>query len=677
MLKKSTLREIKTSIARYLAIFAIVALGVGFFAGLKDCKPSMVKMASDYLEEHNFYDYQIASSYGIDDESIEIAEGWEGVSGAEGSLQIDVMAKAGDGDSRALRAISLPENINTLSVVTGRLPENENECVIDDYSYSEDGYTNGDKIILTDENDKDKLKQFRSDEFTIVGTVTTPIFLDYQRGSTDIGNGSLDTFFYIQKEAFDEDYYSALYVTLEGDEEPFSEELDDKLESVSGSMDDLADRVNDARRETARKEAQEKLDKKKKDYEDKLADYEKEKADAEKKIRDARNQINSGEKTIAGTRKEIKAQIKDLKGKKKQVEKGISSAGAIAEGKASGEREKLKTAHEAGLISDEEYKAGMAAIDKQVASGTKKAVKKLKKQLKQINNGISKAEKGLKTLDSKEKDLNKNRKTLDREQRKADREFADAQKKLDEAKEKLDEAQEKIDDMETGNSYAFSRNDNAGYSSFDSNSSIVSNIARIFPVFFFLIAALVCMTTMTRMVEEQRTQIGVLKALGYSNSQIVAKYMFYSGSAAFLGACVGFFAGCKVFPTVIWNAYTMMYSFSPTVDYVIDPVLGIISLSAALVCSMGATWISIAQDFRVSPSELIRPKTPPAGKRILLERVTPLWKRISFLYKVSIRNIFRDKKRFLMMVIGVSGCTALLIAGLGIRTTIAKVADHQ
>ena len=153
--------------------------------------------------------------------------------------------------------------------------------------------------------------------------------------------------------------------------------------------------------------------------------------------------------------------------------------------------------------------------------------------------------------------------------------------------------------------------------------------------------------------------------------------MFYSGSAAFLGAVTGFFIGCKVFPAVIWDAYTMMYDFSDDVDYIIDPKLGLISLTAALLCSMGATWVSISRDFKVAPSELIRPKTPPAGKRILLERIEPLWSKISFLYKVSIRNIFRDKKRFLMMVIGVSGCTALLIAGIGIRTTVGLVAEHQ
>ncbi|MBR2540842.1 MAG: FtsX-like permease family protein [Mogibacterium sp.] len=724
MLKKSTLREIRTSLARYLAIFAIVALGVGFFSGLKDCKASMTSTARKYLKEHNFYDYMIASSYGIDDESVRIAEGWDGVSGAEGSIQIDVLTVSGDGDAEALKAISLPDKINTLRVAEGRLPESADECVVDSYSITDEGFSIGDTIVLTDENDKDTLKNFRKKEFRIVGTVNTPIYMDYQRGSTDIGNGNLSTFFFVQKDVFDVDYYTNLYVTLKGDEEPFSDEMKAKLDSSEDSMEDLAEAVTAARRETARKEAQDELDEKKQEYEENLAKYEDEKAKAEREIDKAEDKLDKGEKKLNTARKDLKktiadlnSTIADLESKKTELtgniaamqsgrakaEAGLAQANA---GKAQLEPAiaGLKQQLEALDPADPAYEATKAAIEGQLAEMSGKLAEaenqiayltgeiskvdallaqaqaglaQVEAGLVQARDGLSQAEAGQKEIGKQEKTIEKGRKTLAKEEARADSEFEKARKELDDAKDKLDEAQDKIDEMETGNSYAFSREDNAGYSSFDSNSSIVSNIAKIFPVFFFLIAALVCMTTMTRMVDEQRTQIGVLKALGYSNSQIVGKYMFYSGSAAFMGALTGFFIGCKVFPAVIWNAYTMMYDFSDTVDYIIDPKLGLISLAAALLCSMGATWVSISQDFKVSPSDLIRPKTPPAGKRILLERITPLWKRISFLYKVSIRNIFRDKKRFLMMVIGVSGCTALLIAGMGIRTSIARVADHQ
>ena len=731
MLRKSTFREIRTSLARYLAIFAIVALGVGFFSGLKDCKESMVSTARGYLARTNFYDYQILSSYGSDDDSVKLAEGWEGVREAEGSVQIDVMARSGSGDSTALRAISMPESINKLNVTEGRLPENVNECVVDAYSITDEGFHVGDRIVITDENDEDKLEDFRVRDFEIVGKVNTPIYLDYQRGSTDIGNGSLDTFFFIPKDAFDVDYYTNLYVKLDSDEEALTDGQGDMLKANEDSMKALAEEVTAERREEARREAQDELDEKKQEYEDNLAKYEKEKKDAENEIAAARRKINNGEKQIKAKRSEAEqgkstaeATEKDLEAKLNEVNSGIASLNARREEAVNGLAQATdgKTQAEQGKAQLEENIAGLeqmaqadpehaqeyyaqitvlkgkldevnrqiAALDAQIEqinagiaaidAGLQEAEagkKQIEDGIAQAESGIAQADSGLAELDRQENKLISSRKQLNREEQKADDEFAKAKKELDDAKDKLDEAQEKIDDMDIGNSYALSRKENVGYASFDSNASIVSNIAKIFPLFFFLIAALVCMTTMTRMVDEQRTQIGILKALGYSNSQIVGKYMFYSGSAAFLGTLVGFFAGCKIFPTVIWRAYTMMYDFSHTVDYIIDYKLGLIVLAAALLCTMGATWVSIAADFKVPPSDLIRPKTPPAGKRILLERITPLWKRISFLYKVSIRNIFRDKKRFLMMVIGVSGCTALLIAGIGIRATISKVADYQ
>lgn len=731
MLKKSTLREIKTSLARYLAIFAIVALGVGFFSGLRDCRESMVSTASRYLDRTNFYDYQILSSYGADDDSVALAESWDGVKAAEGSIQIDVIARSGSGDSSALKAISLPENINKLNVTEGRLPQKEDECVLDAYSITDEGFHIGDYIEITDENDKDRLENFKVRKFEIVGLVNTPIYLDYQRGSTDIGNGSLNTFFFIEKDVFDVDYYTNLYVKLKGDEASMTEEHEDKLKANEDSMESLAEAVTDGRRETARKDAQEELDEKKQEYEDNLTKYEDEKADAEEKLDKAEDQIKKGEKLINANRKKAKkgkndaeSAVTNLEAQLKEVNTGITALNserqkasdglaAAKAGKAQAEKGKaeleenigkLKQAAQADPENADQYNAQIAGlnsrlaevnsqiagIDAQIAeinAGIATIDSKLKEAeagkaqleagIAEAKKGIGQAETGLATLNKKEKELNANKRRLQSEEEKADREFEKAKKELDDAKDKLDEAQEKIDTMEIGNSYALSRKDNMGYSSFDSNSSIVSNISRIFPLFFFLIAALVCMTTMTRMVEEQRTQIGILKALGYSNGQIAGKYLFYSGSGAFLGAVLGFFAGCKVFPMVIWRAYTMMYDFSDTVDYIINYKLGLSVLAVALLCSMGATWVSISADFRVPPAELIRPKTPPAGRRILLERIRPLWNRISFLYKVSIRNIFRDKKRFLMMVIGVSGCTALLIAGLGIRATISKVADYQ
>lgn len=312
MLKKSTLREIKTSLARYLAIFAIVALGVGFFSGLRDCKATMVSTATRYINEHNLFDYQLISTYGIDDESVEMAKQAEGVSGAEGSVQVDVLAESGGGDEAALKAISLPENINTLRVVTGRLPEAADECVVDDYHIDSEGYRTGDTIVLTDSNDEDTLEQFRSREYKIVGTVNTPVYLDYQRGSTDIGNGSLETFFFIDRDSFDTDYYTQLYLTLDGDEQPFTQEKEDRLEAAEDSMKALAEKITAARRQTAMADAQEELDEKKQEYEENLAKYEDEKAKAEREMDKAEAKLNKGQKQINSARKKAKSTQSEL-----------------------------------------------------------------------------------------------------------------------------------------------------------------------------------------------------------------------------------------------------------------------------------------------------------------------------------------------------------------------------
>ena len=233
-----------------------------------------------------------------------------------------------------------------------------------------------------------------------------------------------------------------------------------------------------------------------------------------------------------------------------------------------------------------------------------------------------------------------------------------------------------MEKLEHPSVYLLDRSTNSGYVSFRNDTSIVDQVAKVFPLFFFAVAALVCMTTMTRMIDEQRTQIGTLKALGYSDGRIAGRYMAYSGSAALLGCIFGFAVGTWLFPLVIWGGYSILYDFAP-LQYVFKPLLAVISLLAAMVCSMGVTYLTCHSELRRMPAALMRPKTPKAGKRILLERVPFLWNRFSFLYKVSIRNIVRYKKRLIMMLLGIGGCTALIITGLGLRDTISTVVDDQ
>lgn len=540
MLKKSTLREIKQSFGRYISILLIIALGVGFFSGLKVAKDGMIETADAYLEQTDLYDFKLISTLGYDNRSLSTIRSADGVTEAEGSISYDVITIDKDDNERVSCAMSVTENINIPKLKEGRMPEKADECVVD--SHSPEGGKIGQFVRLSGNNSEETLDNFRYKKYKIVGKVTSPVYLNYERGSTELGSGQISSFFCIPKEGFKSSTFTEIYACVEKSSAGFDKEYD---KAVDRSEKDV--------KKAARRATGDRYD------------------------------------SLTGKARRILAE------KRTQFEKGLQ------------------------LYRLQFY-----------------------------------ASTGLQTMTDE-----------------------DLPQELLEAKQKLEQAEKKLDEADKGKTYILDRSMNTGYATFESNADIVSSIAKIFPVFFFLVAALVCMTTMTRMVDEQRTQMGVLRALGYRRGSVLAKYLFYSGSAGLIGAVSGFFFGCWLFPTVIWKAYGMMYDFDPHIAFVFDPLLFVLSIAAALICSMGVTWATCLNEFRSMPAELIRPKAPKPGKRILLERFPLLWDRFSFLVKVSLRNIFRYKKRFFMMVIGISGCTALLIAGYGIDTSVSNIAEYQ
>ena len=259
----------------------------------------------------------------------------------------------------------------------------------------------------------------------------------------------------------------------------------------------------------------------------------------------------------------------------------------------------------------------------------------------------------------------------------ADRRFAEAEQELADGQQKVDEAREKLGELEKPSTYVLDRTANIGCATLDNDMGIVRGVSRVFPLFFFLVAALVCVTTMTRMVDEQRTQNGVLKALGYRSGAIIGQYLAYAGSASLLGCIAGFLLGSRLLPMALWRVYQIMYAIDRPVAFVLDWELFAGCTALFLLCALGATYLVCRRDLNESAAELIRPKSPPAGKRILIERVKFIWKRVKFLHKVSIRNILRYKKRMVMMILGVGGCTALLLTGFGIRDSIQHILDYQ
>lgn len=268
----------------------------------------------------------------------------------------------------------------------------------------------------------------------------------------------------------------------------------------------------------------------------------------------------------------------------------------------------------------------------------------------------------------------------ERDYRKGLREYADgkaeADEKIADAQEKITDARRKVADIDSCEWYIFSRSYNPGYTGFGQDADRMANLASVLPIIFFLVAALVCLTTMTRMVEEQRVQIGALKALGYSRLSISRKYIGYGLLPSLVGGVLGLVIGYILFPKMIFTAYQIMYQM-PDIELHAYTDISLFSLLAAVACTTVATLWACLATLRETPASLMRPRTPKAGKRVFLEYIKPLWRRMSFIHKVTARNLFRYQKRFWMTVIGIGGCTALIIAGFGMRSSLLFTMSRQ
>ncbi|HKM34386.1 MAG TPA: FtsX-like permease family protein [Lachnospiraceae bacterium] len=628
MIKRTTIREIKHSFGRYFAILAIVALGVGFFAGLKVTKKAMTVSANQYLSEGQLYDLRLLSTLGFENQDVEALKEKDDVRSVEGAVFADIIIVHDKGNDTVIKAHSLTENINQVVLVSGRMPKQPDECVVDSNLFKEDAI--GTTITLSQSNSEEDLENFSFHNYKITGIVQSPYYVQFERGNTSIGNGMISGFIYLLRDGFQMDYNTEIYVKFNEDfpiySDAYKEYIEDREETWKTYCEEQAERryqsiLQDANEEYSEAEAKLETEKIK---------ALKELSDAEKKLQDAETEIKIGEKQLSDAEKEIAENDAAIQLKEKE------------------------------LIS-----AQIALSQNQIDTG-KSAIEDAKKQLKAATT----------VLDQKKKEIEEAKVKLadgKQEYEEANQEF---QKQIKDAENQLSDAKKEIEKLQKPDTYVLGRDTNVGYVCFENDSNIVDGIANVFPVFFFLVAALVCMTTMNRMVDEQRTQIGVLKALGYSEFVIMSKYLFYSGSAAVLGGISGYFLGTYFFPLVIWNTYGIMYDMGKF-SYVFDCKLAIISLAVAILCSMGTTWFSCRYVLLEVAAGLMRPKAPKSGKRVFLEYVPFLWNRLKFLQKVSVRNIVRYKKRFFMMILGISGCTALLVTGFGIKDSIADVAMQQ
>lgn len=628
VMRKNLLQTIRKSIGRYIAIVAIIALGSGMFVGLVTTKSDMIATAQEYTREQNMFHLRLLNTYGWTQAELDKISALEGVVDAEGSVTLDAIAQFGEKENSVYRLHLLPEQINKVYLLGGRMPQHPNECLADG-AHVDDSIL-GTQVFISQDNEQETLDSLNVETFTVVGYVSTPLYMDANRGTTTIGNGTLTSYLFVPREAFDVDYYTEISVSLGHQYDAYSDGLDDLMEDTVKRLEpEIISCAND-RYMLLKSDAQS-------EYDDALRSYEQGVSDLETAKRDAEKELADGLQVLLDAQADYDENHLLLQSAEKQLEAAYALAG-IEFGAATSQ------------LPDEQKQM----LDEQAAQ---LAAAKLELEKARVS-------------------LEEGWQEYQRSKEEADVKFAEAEQELLEAKPELDDAAQMLADMAEPEVYILDRNTNAGYLAVNSNSDIVEGVSKVFPAFFLFIAALVCITTLTKMVDEERTQIGVLKAMGYRNSAIIRKYLLYCGSAAVLGCGLGVAAGSVVFPTILWKAYSIILCVRPDVVLQLNVPLCLAVVCAYTVISMAVTWMCCRHELREVPAQLIRPKAPAAGKKIFMEYL-PFWNRMSFLNKVMFRNVFRYRQRLLMMLVGIGGCTALLLTGFGIRDSIGDIVDYQ
>ena len=751
---KDIFREIKISLGRFLSILCIVAIGVAFFAGIKASAPDMKNSADTYFDKYNVQDIQVYSTIGLTKKDEAAIKKIKGVKSVQPNFSMDTLSQI-DSTQMVIKVISygIDQKMNKIRVVEGRMPERENECLVEASSATNKLYGTfhiGDTIKLQSGTDEALSKSLKHTKYKIVGTCYNPNYLSYEKGSSNIGSGTVNSFIYIQNTNVLKDYYTEVDVCVKGakDLDCYSDEYFDVVDPVLKKIKKISNKQIDARIQSYQSE----LDEKKQEATDKFKDAENQFNDAQNKIDSGLSEIQSNELKLQNSKDQINqgwneyyanlqlldniptlqnaiAQIEEsekklpeLLSQKEQVENGLQQINA--EGDLNTKRTLIQNAIDfidIALKKIENYpdssdaetiriklnekkellqgqlslidqaiakKAELEEILPQIQSGieqiqagvAKKA--ELQSQLNQLLNaknelnnayvslinGQAQYEDGVSKIEDAKNELNKSIEQLTLSK-------AEFNIQKHDALRELSDAQLEIDKME-GKWIVLDRNSHYSYRDYGACADRMDGIAKVFPVFFFLVAALVCMTTMTRMVDEQRNEMGTLKALGYSKLQIASKYIIYALIASILGSILGCSLGMYLFPTVIFNAWNTLYNIDQ-IKFLFQPGLILLASGSVTGITLLATLYSIYSELIEMPSQLMRPKAAKAGKKILLERITFIWKRLSFLQKVTARNIFRYKKRFFMTIIGIAGCSALLVAGFGINDSISDIVNQQ
>jgi putative ABC transport system permease protein len=764
-----TLREVHHTFPRFLSLLVLSALAVCFLAGLRATAPDMKLSADAYFDQQNLMDLHIASTLGLTQEDVDAIAEEEGVASVQGAYTIDALVPM-DNQEMVVKVLSYSGegDVNQPALVEGRLPEGEDECLVEPLFLELSGLSIGDTISL-DTGERDYADALSVEEVTIVGTANSPLYIALDRGSSTLGTGSVDAFLILPVESFTMDYYTDAYLLAEGasELETYSDEYEELVDQLAQQLeplskersalryDEASQAISDAEEELA--QAEEEANQQLTDAEAEITSSRQELDDAKKQLEDAKKQLDSGEAQYAAGMEQLESgwqaldaaslELEDGKAQYEQGQTAYQAALALYQIQAAAVERQLETQAELEASTQARTQATQAALQAateaaledplsymevynrvyeetyqsvydtayaqayaqaqenssqwQELQTSKAQLDQTKAQLDaakaQLNQGEIEYRAGVRQLESSQRQLEASREELDQEwedyetglQQWEDGEKAyqegyesytqsrqEAEDQLKDGRKEVEQAKRDLTLLEDGEWYILDRNTNTGYVSYSMDADRIANLAAVFPLIFFLVAALVSLTTMTRMVEEQRTTIGGLKAMGFSRGSIAIKYVGYGFLSSVIGAVLGLAVGLTLLPWIICTAWSAMYTIGD-IHYSFEAATSLLAAGAAVGTVTLAALLACFSTLAATPAQLMRPKAPPVGKRIFLERITPLWRKLSFHYKITLRNLFRYQKRFWMTVAGIGGCAALIVTAFGVRGSIMGVMEEQ
>ena len=661
----------------------IIFLGAAVFSGLRNTPYTMAASADAYLNSHNYADLTYIATLGFSDEDIAKVRKLKGVKKVIPCYQFDALFAHKDGKS-GVTVYSQEKYEKSMldrpELLKGRYPKKENECIID-VNLGKYNYKLGHTIELSNDNGTKTYK--------IVGIVNDPRYIsNVDRGTNTLGDGTNSGFVEVLNEGARElglnkkvaelrnndHLYTSLLVDVEGTEKynMFTPDYDNLIETVNTRVKSALSEEMSDQYDQLTGDMQSQLDDAKKQYEEGYQEY-------KRNLDSFNSQISQGKIKLAEARIQFYEQKKIYLKKAAQV----SNATQQAYNETKKIDQEIKALHDSikdtlGNIKDKD--SAQDAFSK-ILNDLNENLNNFNNKLQgvgQLLEGRIQLEKAQSQLDEAEAELNIQQSKLEVTENNAKVQLNAAKEQLDAAKAQIDEAQTQLNQIPKGVLYSLTKNENVGIASYDSYKDALASIADVFPLIFFLVAALVSLTTMTRMIEEQRGYCGTLRALGYSKQDVIMQYIVYAFLATFFACILGILAGNQIFPRIICFLFRyLMYGMNQSTVLVQKWSISLVTVLISVGVTLLATLSVCLQELVSTPSVLMRPKAPKAGKRILMERIPLIWKRLNFNQKVTMRNLFRYKKRFWMSVIGIAGCTALIMLGFGIKNSVSDIIPSQ